>query len=77
MIFDEVVLVGGSTHIPAIQEVMRKETWKITYVTINFDEVVVLPMWFSFPRAHNIICFIIEFEENPIIQIQAKITKFK
>ena len=39
---DEVVLVGGSTRIPAVQELVRKMTGKEPNVTVNPDEVVAL-----------------------------------
>lgn len=39
---DEVILVGGSTHIPAVQEVVKKLTGKDPNVTVNPDEVVAL-----------------------------------
>ena len=39
---DEVILVGGSTCIPAIQELVRKMTGKEPNVTVNPNEVVAL-----------------------------------
>lgn len=39
---DEVVLVGGSTRIPAVQELVKKMTGKDPNVTVNPDEVVAL-----------------------------------
>uniref|UniRef100_A0A7N2LDW0 Heat shock protein 70 n=1 Tax=Quercus lobata TaxID=97700 RepID=A0A7N2LDW0_QUELO len=39
---DEVILVGGSTRIPAVQELVRKMTRKEPNVTVNPDEVVAL-----------------------------------
>ncbi|KAF9596359.1 hypothetical protein IFM89_009707 [Coptis chinensis] len=39
---DEVILVGGSTRIPAHQELVRKLTGKEPNVTVNPDEVVAL-----------------------------------
>ncbi|KAM4072982.1 hypothetical protein ACB094_11G181400 [Castanea mollissima] len=39
---DEVILVGGSTHIPAVQELVRKMTGKEPNVNVNPDEVVAL-----------------------------------
>lgn len=39
---DEVILVGGSTRIPAIQELVKKMTGKDPNVTVNPDEVVAL-----------------------------------
>uniref|UniRef100_A0A7N2LC82 DUF641 domain-containing protein n=1 Tax=Quercus lobata TaxID=97700 RepID=A0A7N2LC82_QUELO len=39
---DEVILVGGSTRIPAVQELLRKMTRKEPNVTVNPDEVVAL-----------------------------------
>lgn len=39
---DEVLLVGGSTRIPAIKELIEKELGKKTNTTINPDEVVSL-----------------------------------
>eukprot|EP00245_Coleochaete_scutata_P010803 TRINITY_DN38_c0_g1_i2.p1 TRINITY_DN38_c0_g1~~TRINITY_DN38_c0_g1_i2.p1 ORF type:complete len:711 (-),score=209.17 TRINITY_DN38_c0_g1_i2:424-2556(-) len=38
----EVILVGGSTRIPAVQEIVRKMTTKEPNVTVNPDEVVAL-----------------------------------
>ncbi|KAM3686197.1 hypothetical protein ACJW31_11G179400 [Castanea mollissima] len=39
---DEVILVGGSTRIPTVQELVRKMTGKEPNVTVNPDEVVAL-----------------------------------
>jgi heat shock 70kDa protein 1/2/6/8 len=39
---DEVILVGGSTRIPAVQGLVRKMTGKEPNVTVNPDEVVAL-----------------------------------
>ncbi|QHS22814.1 molecular chaperone DnaK [Virgibacillus sp. MSP4-1] len=39
---DEVILVGGSTRIPAVQEVLRKEIGKDPSKGVNPDEVVAL-----------------------------------
>jgi molecular chaperone DnaK len=39
---DEVILVGGSTRIPAVQELVRKMTGKEPNVIVNPDEVVAL-----------------------------------
>lgn len=39
---DEVILVGGSTRMPAVQELVRKITGKEPNVTVNPDEVVAL-----------------------------------
>ncbi|KAJ0600193.1 putative Heat shock protein 70 family [Helianthus annuus] len=39
---DEVILVGGSTRIPAVQEVVKNLTGKEPNVTVNPDEVVAL-----------------------------------
>lgn len=39
---DEVILVGGSTRIPAVQELVKKMTTKDPNVTVNPDEVVAL-----------------------------------
>ncbi|XVE80884.1 hypothetical protein DITRI_Ditri15bG0016900 [Diplodiscus trichospermus] len=39
---DEVILVGGSTRIPAVQELVRKMIGKEPNVTVNPDEVVAL-----------------------------------
>lgn len=39
---DEVILVGGSTRIPSVQETVRKITGKDPNVTVNPDEVVSL-----------------------------------
>ncbi|KAI3673071.1 hypothetical protein L6452_39181 [Arctium lappa] len=39
---DEVVLVGGSTRIPAVQQLVKKMTAKEPNVTVNPDEVVAL-----------------------------------
>ncbi|KAK4413319.1 Stromal heat shock-related protein, chloroplastic [Sesamum alatum] len=39
---DEVILVGGSTRIPAVQDLVRKMTGKDPNVTVNPDEVVAL-----------------------------------
>ena len=39
---DEVILIGGSTRIPAVQEVVKSLTGKEPNVTVNPDEVVAL-----------------------------------
>ncbi|KAL7205760.1 hypothetical protein ACSBR2_018647 [Camellia fascicularis] len=39
---DEVILVGGSTRIPAVQELVRRLTGKEPNVSVNPDEVVAL-----------------------------------
>lgn len=39
---DEVILVGGSTRIPAVQDLVRKMTGKEPNVSVNPDEVVAL-----------------------------------
>lgn len=39
---DEVILVGGSTRIPAVQDLVRKMTGKEPNMTVNPDEVVAL-----------------------------------
>jgi molecular chaperone DnaK len=39
---DKVILVGGSTRIPAVQEAIKKETGKEPYKGVNPDEVVAL-----------------------------------
>ncbi|KAK3006355.1 hypothetical protein RJ639_017865 [Escallonia herrerae] len=39
---DEVVLVGGSTRMPAVQELVKNMTGKVPNVTVNPDEVVAL-----------------------------------
>lgn len=39
---DKVILVGGSTRIPSVQEAIKKETGKEPYKGVNPDEVVAL-----------------------------------
>ncbi|PNB77295.1 molecular chaperone DnaK, partial [Pseudomonas sp. FW305-BF6] len=39
---DKVILVGGSTRIPAVQEAIKKETGKEPHKGVNPDEVVAL-----------------------------------
>ena len=39
---DEVILVGGSTRIPAVQDLVKQLTGKEPNVTVNPDEVVAL-----------------------------------
>lgn len=39
---DKVILVGGSTRIPAVQEAIKKETGKEAHKGVNPDEVVAL-----------------------------------
>ena len=39
---DEVILVGGSTRIPAVVEAVRKETNKEPNKSVNPDEVVAM-----------------------------------
>ncbi|KZV26119.1 stromal 70 kDa heat shock-related protein, chloroplastic [Dorcoceras hygrometricum] len=41
-VIDEVILVGSSTRIPAVQEIVKKLTGKDPNVTVNPDEVVAL-----------------------------------
>ena len=41
---DKVILVGGSTRIPAVQEAIEKETGKSPYKGINPDEAVALAL---------------------------------
>jgi molecular chaperone DnaK (HSP70) len=52
---DEVILVGGSTRIPSVQELVRKITGKDPNVTVNPDEVVSLgaavQVIFFFPKS--------------------------
>jgi molecular chaperone DnaK len=38
----EIILVGGSTRIPAVQEIVRKMSGREPNVTVNPDEVVAL-----------------------------------
>ena len=39
---DEIILVGGSTRIPAVQDLVKRVTNKEPNVTVNPDEVVAL-----------------------------------
>ena len=39
---DEIILVGGSTRIPAVQDLFKRVTNKEPNVTVNPDEVVAL-----------------------------------
>lgn len=39
---NEVILVGGSTRIPAVQELVKRITGRDPNVTVNPDEVVAL-----------------------------------
>ncbi len=39
---DKIILVGGSTRIPAVQEAIRKETGKEPSKGVNPDEVVAM-----------------------------------
>jgi molecular chaperone DnaK (HSP70) len=39
---NEVILVGGSTRIPAVQQLVKKLTGKDPNVSVNPDEVVAL-----------------------------------
>ncbi|MCP6711171.1 Hsp70 family protein, partial [Klebsiella pneumoniae] len=39
---DEVILVGGSTRIPAVQEAVKKEIGKEPNKSVNPDEVVAM-----------------------------------
>ena len=38
----EIILVGGSTRIPAVQDIVRKMSGRDPNVTVNPDEVVAL-----------------------------------
>ena len=42
MIFEKVILVGGSTRIPAVQEAVKKVTGKDPFKGINPDECVAI-----------------------------------
>ena len=39
---DEIILVGGSTRIPVVQDLVKRVTNKEPNVTVNPDEVVAL-----------------------------------
>jgi len=39
---DEIILVGGSTRIPVVQDLVKRLTNKEPNVTVNRDEVVAL-----------------------------------
>ena len=47
---DEVVLVGGSTRIPAVQDLVRRITGKDPCQGVNPDEVVAVAGWFLLLR---------------------------
>lgn len=51
---DEVILVGGSTRIPAVQELVKKMTGKDPNVTVNPDEVVALGAAVQVSKHHSI-----------------------
>lgn len=55
----EVVLVGGSTRIPSVQQLVKQMTGKDPNVTVNPDEVVALgaavQVLVSSPPQHTII----------------------
>lgn len=62
---DEVILVGGSTRIPAVQELVRKLTGKEPNVTVNPDEVVALGAAVQVcPHLHMFYLFVINFSNE-------------
>ncbi|MFQ6632426.1 hypothetical protein Gotur_009703, partial [Gossypium turneri] len=60
---DEVILVGGSTRIPAVQELVRKMTGKEPNVTVNPDEVVAL----GAAVQSNVLVWVIDFAMTCLI----------
>lgn len=56
---DEVILVGGSTRIPAVQELVKKLTGKDPNVTVNPDEVVALGA--AVQVASTILCYFLSY----------------
>ena len=52
---NEVILVGGSTRIPAVQELVKKITGRDPNVTVNPDEVVALGAAVQVCRLYRII----------------------
>lgn len=67
---DEVILVGGSTRIPAVQDLVRKLTSKEPNVTVNPDEVVALGAAVQvcslvyFSCFGNVLCYLSAFSRS-------------
>jgi len=64
---DEVILVGGSTRIPAVQELVKKMTGKDPNVTVNPDEVVALgaavQVCLYYPCQNFLLCYEYSMDE--------------
>jgi len=61
---DEVILVGGSTRIPAVQELVKKMTGKDPNVTVNPDEVVALGAVVQVSSQATLVTVILEIYPN-------------
>jgi len=61
---DEVILVGGSTRIPAVQELVKKMTGKDPNVTVNPDEVVALGAAVQVSSQATLVTVILEIYHN-------------
>ena len=61
---DEVILVGGSTRIPAVQELVKKMTGKDPNVTVNPDEVVALGAAVQVSSQATLVTVILEIYPN-------------
>ena len=61
---DEVILVGGSTRIPAVQELVKKMTGKDPNVTVNPDEVLALGAAVQVSSQATLVTVILEIYPN-------------
>jgi len=61
---DEVILVGGSTRIPVVQELVKKMTGKDPNVTVNPDEVVALGAAVQVSSQATLVTVILEIYPN-------------
>jgi len=66
---DEVILVGGSTRIPAVQELVKKMTGKDPNVTVNPDEVVALGAAVQVSSQATLVTVILEIYPNSPVSL--------
>ena len=66
---DEVILVGGSTRIPAVQELVKKMTGKDPNVTVNPDEVFALGAAMQVSSQATLVTVILEIYPNSPVSL--------
>ena len=66
---DEVILVGGSTRIPAVQELVKKMTGKDPNVTVNPDEVVALGAAVQVSSQATLVTVILKIYPNCLVSL--------